>query len=454
MLKLAAANGSSDSLKASARKICKRAGHMNEKRWSSYFSYKTFLITALLFSTAGALLFVVEAKHFLHAASDNVYPEATGIASALRWANGLPLYTNFQDPPYILTAFPPLWYLCLRGGLLAGFNNPDALTFFARSLSLVFLGALTLLAFYWNRRRGHSWGESALGPTLYLAFPALMPWAVSARPDFPSLFFAVAALVAVTLKPRADGALLAGFLAGICFLFRHSCVSAPTAIGLYLLMSKRWRDTILLCIGWLVPVVAVLWKFNAASNGALRTSLSGSNFGSMNITNAHEILTYLFTRQGYGFTGLLFALGLFGLILAWNRTTDPAGRILVFYLILTLGLAVLGSSLAGAGENHYLEPALAAALLVPVGASELRKTWPANSLLPAFITVLIVIVWLPNIDVRHWQAGDRQPANFHDLIGLVERKNVLTDIPYLAARTPSQEFLDATSLRYAEGVHR
>ena len=427
---------------------------MNKLRLSLFFTYRAFLITALLLSSVAALLFLVEAKHFLNAAGDNVYPEATGIASALRWANGLPLYSNFQDPPYILTAFPPLWYLCMRGAVQAGFNNPDSLTVFARVTSLVFLAALSLLAFFWNRQRGYSREESALGPILYLAFPALLPWAVSARPDFPSLFFALAALAALTMRPKADGALLAGFLAGLCFLFRHSCVSAPTAIGLYLLLSKRWRDTILLCLGWATPVVAILWRFNAASNGALRTSFSGSNFGSMNITNAHEILTYLFTRQGYGFTGLLFALGLFGLALAWKKSIDPTGRILVFYFLLTLGLAVLGSSLAGAGENHYLEPALAATLLVPAGVAELRKNWPADSLLPAFVCVLLIVVWLPNIDVRHWQAGDRHPADFHDLVKLVEHKNVLTDVPYLAARTPSQEFLDATSLRYAEGVHR
>jgi hypothetical protein len=431
-----------------------RARHVNHTSPVFFPSFKVFLGIVLVVSSIAALLFLVEVRHLLHAAGDNVYPEATGVASALRWAHGLPLYSSFQEPPYVLTAFPPLWYLCLRGAIQAGFRDPDSLTVFARGMSLAFLGALSLLAFFWNRRRGYTLGESALGPILYLAFPALLPWAVSARPDFPSLFFALAALTTATLRPRADGALLAGFLAGLGFLLRHSCVAAPTAIGLSLLLSKRWREMLMLCLGWAVPVVTILWKFDAASNGAMRTSLSGSNFGSMRINNAHEILTYLFTRAGYGFTGLLFAFGLLGLILAWKRSGDPAGRVLVFYFLLSLGLAGLGSSLAGAGENHYLEPALAASFLVPVGTSELRKRWPSDSLLPAFLCLLVLVVWLPTLDLRHWQAADRGPADFHALVTMVEKRNILTDIPYLAARTPSQEFLDATSLHYAEMVHR
>ena len=430
-----------------------RIGHMNQQsRYSPSFTF--FLAIVLAVSSIAVLLFLMEARRFLHTAGDNIYPEATGVASALRWSRGLPLYPSFQEPPYILTAFPPLWYLCLRAAIQAGFRDPDSLTVFAREMSLAFLGALSLLAYFWNRRRGYSAGESALSPILYLTFPVLLPWAVSARPDFPSLFFALAALVAVTLRPKADGVLLAGFLAGLCFLFRHSCVAAPTAIGLSLLWSRRWRDTVLLCFGWAVPVMAVLWKFNAASEGTMRTSLSGSNFGSMRIANAHEILTHLFTREGYGFVGLLFAFGLLGLIVAWKKSEDPAGQVLVLYFLLTVALAGLGSSLAGAGENHYLEPALGAAVLAPVGATELRKRWPSDSLLPAFLCLLVLVVGLPTLDLRHWQAADRRRADFHDLVALVEHENILTDIPYLAARTPSEEFLDATSLRYAEVVHR
>jgi hypothetical protein len=417
-------------------------------------SFSFFLVLVLIISSLAGILFLVDARRLLHSEADNIYPEATGVVSALRWARGFPLYQQFQDPPYIVTAFPPLWYLCLRAATHFGFDDPDSLTMFARDLSLAFLGALLLLSFYWNKKRGYSMGESVLTSLLYLAFPALLPWAVSARPDFPCLFFALAALVTATLRPRDDGALFGGFLAGLCFLFRHSSVAAPTAIGVSLLLSRRWRQTVMLCLGWSVPVLAVLWKFDSASNGAMRASLSGSNFGSMSMTNVHEILTHLFTREGFGFSGLLFAFGLLGLAVAWTRLEDHAGHVLFLYFILTMVLAGMGTSLAGAGENHYLEPALSAALLAPVGAAELRKHWPSDSLLPAFLCILVLVVWLPVLDLRHWQVADRRPANFHDLVPWVEHRSILTDIPYLAARTSSQEFLDATSLRYAEAVNR
>ena len=86
--------------------------------------------------------------------SDNTYPEAAHIVSAQRWAHGLPLYSDYRQAPYLVTAFPPVWYALLAIPARLGLDNLDALTIFGRLLNLVSLLAVCGIAHLWNRRLG------------------------------------------------------------------------------------------------------------------------------------------------------------------------------------------------------------------------------------------------------------------------------------------------------------
>ena len=113
-----------------------------------------------------------------------MYPEAAGVLSAQRWAHGFALYEDYRQPPYMTASFPPVWYGILAVAAKLGLSDLNALTLFGRLLSLACLFGVTVLAFRWNRKIGHPLGLALLTPLFYLSLPILIPWAVTAHPDF------------------------------------------------------------------------------------------------------------------------------------------------------------------------------------------------------------------------------------------------------------------------------
>src|SRR5215510_12371308 len=152
-------------------------------------SFANFQRLLLFLTGCAAVAFLVEVLRFLPVIGDNMYPEAANIVVAQRWAQGFPLYSDFRQAPYLLAGFPPLWYGLLALAAKAGFSQVDALTFLGRLLSVGSLLLATVLAVLWNVKQGYAVISSLLAAALYLAFPVLMPWAVTARPDFPTLAF-------------------------------------------------------------------------------------------------------------------------------------------------------------------------------------------------------------------------------------------------------------------------
>jgi hypothetical protein len=414
-----------------------------------FFSFAKFQWMLLALTSLAAIFFFVEAVRFLPVTGDNMYPESVGVFTAQRWAQGLPLYTDFFQPPYLLTAFTPLWYGLIAILAKAGFSDLDTLTLLGRFLSMTSLLAVCVIGFFWNRRIELPFAMALLTPTFYLSFPILIPWAVTARPDFLGLFFSVLAVFLVAFWPGATCLLFACLAAAMSFLTKHSYVAAPTAIVLWLLWSKRWKDTALFCSIWIVLVATTLLGFEIASGGMMSLNLSGNHAGHFSLRNIHQILVLLTTTAGSGFTIVLLSFGFFGLLGSWKRE-NPA-CLLILYFLTSLSVAIVGSGAAGANVNHYIEIAFASTLLLPNGMARLRGTWEQGAPIGALIFIVIVGLLLPALDMQRWRmAGEDPPENFKRLLPMIKNKRVLTDIPYLGARSLNPEFLDPVSYAYAE----
>jgi hypothetical protein len=419
-----------------------------KKRFSGV-SFGQFETVLLVLTGLATVFFLWQAWHFLPVTADNMYPEAAGVFSASQWAHGLPLYQDFRKAPYLLTSFPPLWYTELGLAAKAGISNLDSLTFFGRILSLVSLLGIAVLAYGWNRRLGLYPKLALLAPTLYLSFPILIPWAVTARPDMPGLFFSFLAIYFAGMEEARQGTWFSAVAASVAFLTRHNSVAAPVAIVLWLAWQRKWKLAFVYCGVWAVLVGTTLTIYQVSSNGLLFLNLGGSKFGSLAFTYVRDVILRLLTSPESGFVIVLFALGAFAAIEARNYS-DKRVVLVSIYLIASLFFAVLGSAAAGAAGNHFLEPVLAMAVLVPSGLFKLRETWDKNSAFPAFALSLVVVLMLPSLDMQRWNAMHRKPENMRDIVPLAENKRVFTDIPYLAARTSNPQLLDPASLTYAE----
>jgi hypothetical protein len=412
---------------------------------TSFTGFRTILTALCL---VAVLFFCVLAARYLPVKGDNAYPEAAAALSAQRWARGLPLYEDYHQPPYLVTAFPPLWYAMLSVPARLGYVDIDAVTLFGRLLNLGSLLGVALLGFVWNRQRGASAELALLTPVLYLAFPILIPWAVTVRPDFPSLLFSLLALCCIGYRGSTAWVMVAGLSAGLAFLIRHNAVAVPVAVVLWLAWNRRWRHAAIFCGIWGLVVGATLVLFNLSSSGMLLMNLSGAKFGRLALTYSRDSLLRLLLSPGHGFAVILFILGFLGFFYCW-RAQDRHHILVGVYLTVVLGLALFGSAAAGGDVNHYLEPALAMALLAPVGLARLRDAWPEDSPLGVFAVIATVILLVPSVDMQRWKAMHASPDDLRGFVPLVTNKNVLTDIPFLAARMESPQATDLASLSYA-----
>ncbi len=427
----------------------KIADWLSRRRLSVLPTFNGFLAQLLILTGLCSFLFVAEAVRFLPVTSDNIYPEAAGVLSAQRWAHGLPLYQDYRQPPYLITPFPPVWYGFLALGTRLGFSDLNSLTLFGRVLSLAGLFGVVTLGYLWNRRIGLSRPLSLLTPTFYLSLPILIPWAVAARPDFLALFCGFLALYWVGFRGSAVSVSAAAVLAGMAFLIRHNAVAVPVAVVLWLAWSRRWRHAGLFTGVWALVVGGTLGVFQVSTQGLLLLNLSGATFGQFAVTYIRDIAGRLLLPAGHGFVIALFAFGIFGFLEAWKQR-DSGTALIGTYLLISFALALVGSAARGAAVNHYFEPTLAMAVLVPTGMARMSTVWSSKSPLSLFAAVFVLVLLLPSLDMQRSYFTHNKPDNLQPLARLVGDRRVFTDIPYLAARTSSFELLEPASLMNTE----
>lgn len=418
----------------------------NGRGWR-FCSFAKFHVLLLMLGGLMALFFLVEAIRFLPVKGENIYAEAQGVAIALRWSKGVPLYADFRHPPYVMTTFTPLWYGALAVAAKLGLGNMDSLTLFGRLLSLASALGLGFLGYLCNRRLGVSKGLSLLMPLFFLSFPIMIPWVPLARPDLPALFFCLLSVYIVLGQPRAIWVTLAGVSGTVAFLIKHDSIAVPGAIVLWMLLARRWKHALLYSLVWWVPVVATYAWFNHSSPGMMHLNLAPAHFGNPALGYFHELWITVMAGFGHEFAIALLAFALLGFVFS---VADPRARLLAIYFVLVGGLLVSTTALSNGGDNHYLEAALVWSLLTPMGLAGLRRSWPEASSLSFFAALFVFLFLCQALDLQRWRAFKETPPDNHRLVSLLSNRPVFSDLPYLAARNSTLELLEPTALMYQE----
>ena len=141
----------------------------------------------------------------------------------------------------------------------------------------------------------------------------------------------------------------------------------------------------------------------------------------------------------------MFAFGTFALVQSWPQSNSRT-RLIGIYLLVSFGLAVVGSAAAGAAVNHYLEPALAMAVLLPTGLAYLEPSSKSSSPLQRFAIALILFLFLPSLDIQRWNMMHSKAEDLRRIVNTTKDKHVFTDIPYVAARSSTPQLVDLASL--------
>src|SRR5262249_43251533 len=160
--------------------------------------------------------------------------------------------------------------------------------------------------------------------------------------------------------------------------------------------------------------------FQFSSHGLLLLNLSSAKFGHMAITYIRDVLINLLLPPGQGFAVLLFGLGAFALL--YLSSDDTKTRLLRIYLVASLALAVVGSAAAGGGPNHYLEPALAMAVLAPGALALLERSWDNAPAVGSCLMVVLLVLLLPTLDMRRWALMHSPPDDLRRVVALVQNR--------------------------------
>ena len=408
-------------------------------------SYESFRLLLLILCGLTVLLFVAQAKRLLPVSSENIIPESAGVLAAQSWARGVPLYSDYRQSPYWMTAFPPLWYACMALAAKAGLTDLNSLTLFGRLLSLACLFGIGAVGYLWNRGLKFAPQQALLTPAFFLAFPVLIPWAVTARPDFLALLLGLVALYWAGSRSTTGAVVGAGIVAGLAFLTRHNAVAVPVALVLWMVWSRRWKHAGLFCCSWALVVGVALVPFQFFGNDFLLLNLSSAKFGPLKPTYIHDVLNHLLVAPASGLAVVLFALGALGLLVSWKDANSHV-RLLNVYFVVCFLLAIVGSAAAGASANHFLEAALAASLLVPVAMAGLQSSWRDDSPLGSLAIILTLALLLPAMDAQRFNLTHSQPENLAPVVSLMQNKRIFTDDSYLAARSSTPEAIDLASL--------
>ncbi len=283
--------------------------------------------------------------------NDVLNPEGAIIYSFLTALRTGRLYSLPFDFPWNEQMYGPVFYSI--GAVLARMAHGDPMmtTILARIVSfLTFLGAVGFVGYLcWRLERQKRW--TAVCIVLGLACGWSFPFCASARPDAPSIFFILAALVAYEVAGERSGLIfLAGVLGALSFLTKQSTAPLLLALALDSLMARKFRATAVLIAGSVATsalILSVLWfrhepflaNFTAVGHALFRWS---------------EVLPIAVNMMRVNQIAIIpIAIGALGASLSWRKE-----RYRVILLAAALGWISNVAALAntGATSNYMILP--------------------------------------------------------------------------------------------------
>jgi hypothetical protein len=213
------------------------------------------------------------------------YAEGYVLHHATHWTH---LYTPIEQIPYMVTNYPPLYYV-LTGLLNAVVPSP----FYAgRIISVVSsIGTALLLALLVRAYAGDD-RRVLLGPWLafglFLGAPAVQAWGTVARVDLLGVFLSVAALYwyVTYAGPRRRQMLGAGCLCLLALYTKQSYVWAPAAIFFTELWHRRLRAATSFAVGLSATGLGILGSLSVLTDGRIWRHLVTYNSNAYSVGRA------------------------------------------------------------------------------------------------------------------------------------------------------------------------
>jgi hypothetical protein len=310
-------------------------------------------------------------------------PESLFILHSVEVSEGKPLYTDFRKPPYNVTQYTPVHYFVLAFLKRLFDLNLQQLFVWGRRLMLLFASVIALIIFLHGRKQSRSMIYSLTAALIFVGSYMLWPLACTNRADIPATLFSIIAIIIFTQNTKYSLYLSIPFLL-LAFYTKHSFVSAPAAIALYLLMNKQLVNAIKFSLIFAASAGLTWLLMHIATNGMSTLNLVSTNVAPMKIQNVRLVLgAFLQTAA------LPLVLGFSGFSTQWKK--DPVA----VYLIVSLLLAIFATAKVGSSMNYLLEPLAASCLLIPAA---LKRGIESSTISKTILTAAFIILAIPQIN--------------------------------------------------------
>jgi hypothetical protein len=376
-----------------------------------------------------------------------------GAARSPRLAD-LYLASNLDRPPFQTWVYTPGYYVAQR--LIFPVLGETVAAGRAISIAAM-LACATLLTFIRQARTPGGWGwlERLFPGFLFLAI--LLRYATSsiARPDFLAAALSLAGVVVYLRHLSANSQrrswfLPASVLCGLALLTKQAVFAAPTAIGLHLLLRRRFGEAVtfgLLTLAWPAVFYAALWAPTEGGVLLMTMAAIGAQYDFVRVLE-FAVIGYV----GSPFVIIAFTAGLLLMADRERSHVDSAGFI---YFIVGLGWFVVMVGRPGSSHNYFVEAAVAGALLIGLLLHRYaaRDDAGARRMLLVVLVVMLTAHLVPQATLtmrRHADALEQQSvARALRNLRTSSRQYVLADVFYVleAARAGLQPLvLDSYAL--------
>lgn len=383
-----------------------------------------------------ALILLAVSLLYLKLDGDITYPESEIVYLSLLAAKTGHLYRPLSQPPYSPAPYGPGLYLALAGVERTAGLPMDGLELAGRMLVLASFAALAGLIVAWGKQLTGSRLAAAAGCLFLLAQPDIFPWQVTVRPDFLALLFSCCGLwLCAVFRDERRLLVLAGACFGLAVLTKQSFVAAPLAVAVVLAWERRWKE--LMVVAGVAALLAggilglLLLRGDSVVSNLFLLSHSDIEWrGAVNILR-DELLAF-------DMRWILLLLAGLGAAHCW-RSRGFGPRVLALYCALAWLQGVVLLLHVGSNYNVLLEPWAASSLLAAVAVKNiLASTRRVNALMVVAGGLLLAHGIYNAFPLPRPDALPR----WGFLAPVVQGRRVLTDNPYLAARSADPVMLD------------
>jgi hypothetical protein len=388
---------------------------------------------------------------------DWTYSDGVPVYHALRVRDGLPLYPDISESPFIALIYTPLHVAA--AGWLARLASLDVAGTMYVVRGLAVLGALvaSVCIAVLARRCGTQRRGALVAAGLFATSYVLHPWAYTARPDLPALSLVLLGFVALTRSRSWKAALVAGLLMGAGFACKQTFVVGVAAATLALLWRRDLGRVCALVAGWLSFVGVTLLAAEIASDGRFFTQTISSNIMPWRSDGS---LGHLIVFVALAIS--IVALAAYGW--RWHPTSRSTAALLHLYAILVSAYGVATLARIGSNYNYLVEASAALAVFAGLGfdrcASVLRDRTPGTRTVPAHrrdLRVALVAMGLATFGLGYpllfiWQMGTNPPDR-SNLIAVLRQAPgpVLTERDAMAVLLAGKEPIGGDP--YGDGIY-